>query len=170
MNEAQQVWWTQAKSDLGAFDLLAGNGADRCCVLHYLQMITEKLSKAYFWSSNAPPPFSHKGFVQFLRLLGQVRDSDDRKRIAEIFQFARYDDFQTWLRATSPLAYEIERLAPSVAGSGPNPEYPWPHDSPRFAPATHDFGIWRLITAHRGRQMLEFIRTAVIRFPEFADL
>lgn len=170
MNMAQRLWWTQAKSDLTAFDLLAREGADSCCVLHYLQMITEKISKAYLWSSNVPPPFSHKAFVQFLRLLTQVHDAEDRKRIAEIFQFGRFDDFQTWIRAVSPLAYEIERLAPAVAGGGPNPEYPWPHDDPQFAPATFPFDLQRAIKNHQGRQLLEFIRTAVNRFPEYADL
>jgi hypothetical protein len=42
MNEAQKLWWYQAKSDLQLFKQLRRVGAHECHLLHYLQMSTEK--------------------------------------------------------------------------------------------------------------------------------
>ncbi len=71
MNKFQELWWEQAKSDHEAFVLLRKHSIGQCHSLHYLQMVTEKIAKAYLWRKGAPPK-SHAGFVQFLRLLGQT--------------------------------------------------------------------------------------------------
>ena len=47
MNDAQELWWRQARSDHALFVRLRRIGAEECHLLHYLQMATEKLSKAY---------------------------------------------------------------------------------------------------------------------------
>jgi hypothetical protein len=168
MNSFQQVWWQQAKSDHEAFLLIRGEGIARCHSLHYLQMATEKIAKAYFWRSGSPPPQKHTGFPTFLRFLGQIRASD-RDRIAELFTFKRYVDFQNWIRGVIPIAHDIEHLAPALANNGPNPEYPWPHAQPEFAPANHDFAIWPTLTSGRGRDLMRVIHIAVDRFPDYAD-
>jgi hypothetical protein len=93
MNSYQKLWWQQAKSDHAAFVLLRGQGIAQCHSLHFLQMVTEKIAKAYFWRSGSPPPRSHSGFVQFLRFLGHVRQSE-RERLANLFSFGRFTDFQ----------------------------------------------------------------------------
>lgn len=129
-------------------------------------MATEKLAKAYFWRSGSPPPRSHAGFVQFLRFLGQVRQKD-RVRLASLFSFNRFADFQSWIRNTLPLAYDLERLTPDLASDGPNLEYPWPHAQPRFAPVNHM--IWTALASRHGRDLMRFIRLAINRFPEYAD-
>lgn len=169
MNRYQELWWAQARSDHEAFTLLRTQGVAPCHLLHYLQMTCEKLGKAYLWRSGAPPPTSHAGFVQFVRLMGGVRASE-RARIAEIFEFKRFEDFQKWIRLALPDAYELlERLAPAFAQDGPNPEYPWPRAEPAHAPARHDFKLWRDIRdSARGRRMLRVIEIAVARFPEYA--
>jgi hypothetical protein len=97
MNRFQEVWWHQAKSDHEAFLLIRGHGFPQCHSLHYLQMVTEKIAKAYFWRSGSPPPQKHSGFPAFLRFLGQIR-ARDRDRIADLFTFKRYSDFQSWIR------------------------------------------------------------------------
>lgn len=140
----------------------------QCHSLHYLQMVTEKIAKAYFWRSGYPPPKDHASFVQFLRFLGQIRQSD-RERIANLFTFRRFSDFQNWIRAVLPIAYELERLAPALAKNGPNPEYPWPHERPGFAPANHKFEIWASLTSGQGRDLMRVVHIAVDRFPEYAD-
>lgn len=168
MNRFQEQWWQQAKSDHEAFVLLRGQGLAQCHAMHYLQMVTEKLAKAYFWRSGSPPPRSHAGFVQFLRFLGQVRQSD-RERIAKLFSFGRFADFQNWVRSVLPIAYDLERLTPELANDGPNPEYPWPHAQPEFAPATYQFPIWGILMSGQGRSLMTVIRIAVERFPEYAD-
>jgi len=168
MNSYQELWWQQAKSDHGAFVLLRGQGIAQCQSLHYLQMVTEKIAKAYFWRSGSPPPRSHAGFVQFLRFLGHVRQRD-RERIAILFSFNRFADFQKWIRTVLPIAYDLERLAPDLANDGPNPEYPWPHAQPESAPVNHNFPVWATLTSGQGRDLMRVIHIAVNRFPEYAD-
>lgn len=168
MNRYQELWWQQAMSEHEVLVLLRGRGIAACHSLHYLQMVTEKLAKAYFWRSGAPPPRTHAGFAQFLRFLGQIR-SDERTRVATIFTFKRFEDFQAWLRAVIPIAYELERLSPDVANNGPNAEYPWPHERPTTAPVDHNFSLWTFLLSARGRDLMRIIQIAVARFPEYAD-
>lgn len=169
MNSYQRLWWQQARSDHACFELLCSEGVSQCHCLHYLQMATEKLAKAYFWSSGQPPR-SHAAFRQFVKFLAdQHHRPRDRERIAGIFAFRRFVDFQNWMRAVSPIVHALERLAPSLAGNGPNPEYPWPAGAPEFAPVNHDFAAWRLLTAPRGRELVQVIRIAMRRFDELAD-
>src|SRR5258708_6753972 len=75
MNQAQRLWWQQAQSDLQLLNQFSGS-VHQCHRLHYLQMATEKLSKAYLWRSGKSPPRSHVGFVRFLKALLDRRSSD----------------------------------------------------------------------------------------------
>ncbi len=168
MNTYQELWWRQAKSDHAVFVLLRRQGAAQCHSLHFLQMATEKIAKAYFWRSGAPPPRSHAGFVQFLRFLGQIRQRD-RKRIANLFTFKKFRGFQNWIHAVAPIAYSLESIVPDLAHDGPNPEYPWPHDQPQTAPVDHQFPVWTSLTSGPGRDLMRMIQIAVERFPEYAD-
>jgi len=168
MNSFQSLWWEQAKSDHTIFIVLRGQGAAQCHLLHYLQMATEKIAKAYFWRNGIAPPAKHAGFVQFLRFLGQT-PIRDRQRIAELFTFARFSDFQSWIHAVLPVAYDLEQLAPALACDGPNPEYPWPHRAPVAAPALYQFEVWKQLTTGQGRDLMRFIKLAVDRFSEHAD-
>lgn len=131
-------------------------------------MVTEKLGKAYFWRSGHPPRKSHASFVRFLQALDS-RPSPDLARIAGHFGFRRADDFENWIPTITPLAYDIERLAPDLAGdNGPNPEYPWPWALPVNAPASSEFEVWtRLTESGRGRQLLQVIDAAVLKFPAY---
>ncbi len=167
MNEFQQCWWEQARSDHAVLVLLRRQGVAPCHQLHYLQMVTEKISKAYFWQSGAPPKKSHAGFGLFMRLLLQVPRAQ-RQQIADTFKFRRFEDFQNWTRTALPLVYELERLAPALAHDGPNPEYPWPQNTPKNVPAKFDFGVWRqVVDTGRGRQLVRVIEAAVEQFPVY---
>ena len=168
MNQHQQLWWEQAACDHAAFKELRGQGFAQCHTLQFLQMATEKIAKAYFWRSGSPPPKSHAGFVQFLRFLGQIRQPD-RGRIAALFTFGRFTDFQTWIYSVQPIAYSLERVTPDLANNGPNPEYPWPHSAPQFAPATHDFEVWAELKSGSGRHLMRVIEIAIEQFPQYAD-
>ncbi len=168
MNSYQEVWWRQAQSDRDAFVALRKQGSAQCHLLHCFQMVTEKLAKAYFWRSGLPPPKSHAGFVQFLRFLGQIRQAD-RERTANLFSFKRFADFQNWIRAVLPIAYDLERLAPNLANDGPNPEYPWPHVQPHTAPVDHRFAVWASLTSGQGRDLMRVVHIAVNRFSQYAD-
>ena len=168
MNHYQGLWWQQARSDHALLLRLRRQDVNPCHQLHYLQMVTEKISKAYFWKRGKAPPKSHAGFVQFLRFLGGARSSE-RQRISDLFGFGRFADFQNWIRTVLPLAYDLERLAPALAqDNGPNTEYPWPRDAPAFIPATFEFDVWkRLSETGSGRRLLQIIDVAVEKFPVY---
>ena len=92
-----------------------------------LQMVTEKLGKAYFWRIARPPRTTHASFVRFIQALGDRR-TPGIDRIAELLGFGRPRELENWIRKVTPLAYDLERLAPDLAGvNNPNAEYPWPH-------------------------------------------
>jgi hypothetical protein len=168
MNAYQERWWQQVRSDFGALVLLRQYHGDPCHQLHYLQMVTEKLGKAYFWRKGIPPRFGHAYFVWFLRSLGTA-SSSNRHQIADVFRFRRFDDFQNWVKTVLPLAYALQRLAPDLAKDGPNTEYPWPSAAPEFVPATYRFELWQNLTGTgRGRQLMSVIRLAVEQFPVYA--
>lgn len=168
MDARQEQWWKQARSDHRLFVWLRDERSETCHILHYLQMATEKLSKAYLWRSGHAPPRSHTGFVRFLRAL-RDRNDVDLQRIAGIFGFGRAEEFVTWIRSILPLAYQLQNIAPAEAGDGPNPEYPWPHANPTNAPVTHAFIVWRdLSETGQGPHLLDFITRAIANFPSFA--
>jgi hypothetical protein len=168
MNVYQSLRWEQTVADHTVLRLLRKNEATPCHQLHYLQMVTEKLGKAYFWRKGQPPKKSHASFVKFLQAVND-RPDPDRTRIAQIFGFRRSDDFENWISTITPLAYDLERLAPALAGdNGPNPEYPWPRLQPANAPASFKFAVWEQITeSGKGRQLLKVIDAAVVEFPKY---
>lgn len=168
MNRYQQVWWEQTRTDHIILQLLRRKGAAPCHQLHYLQMVTEKLGKAYFWRTGYPPRTTHASLVQFLQALDDRR-GPDADRIAALLGFGRSQDLQNWIPTITPLAYDLERLAPKLAGyNSPNPEYPWPHAAPLYAPVSFQFAVWADLTeTSRGRQLLRVIDAAVLRFPEY---
>jgi hypothetical protein len=167
MNDAQELWWRQAQSDHTLFVHLRRAGVHECHVLHYLQMATEKLSKAYLWRSGHAPPKVHAGFVRFLRALLDRRAELDR--IATVLGFGRREDLDNWVRNVQALAYSLQNIAPAEAGNGPNPEYPWPHEAPAHCPIGHTFDLWnRLTNTGQGRKLIEVIERAMIRFNEYS--
>src|SRR5439155_1098362 len=138
MNDAQKLWWEQAKSDHAVFVLLRRAGVHECHMLHYLQMTTEKVSKAYLWRSGVAPPLSHVGLMPFLQaLLSRGLGRKERQRIAAVFDYPRPEDMAAWVRQVSPLAHQLQSLTPDLSNNGPNTEYPWPHEKPVSCPALH---------------------------------
>ncbi len=169
MNSYQALWWRQSVSDFGVFVQLRTNGVPPCHSLHYLQMATEKLAKAFFWRSGTPPPRSHAGFVQFMRFLGSVREPH-QDRVARLFHFRRFSAWQSWIRRVLPIAYQLEAIAPALANDGPNPEYPWPHRAPIAVPLDHEFEVWTSLTSSgQGRELLRVISIAAKEFAAYAD-
>lgn len=164
MNDAQKLWQRQAHSDYDLFIKLRGMGVHECHLLHYLQMATEKLSKAYLWRSGKAPPKNHTGFIRFLKALLDRRPAE-LARIAKASGFGRAKDLDRWMAAIQTLAYSMQNMAPAEAGNGPNPEYPWPHEAPAHCPATHSFALWKAMSdTGQGRKLLEFIDRAIRRF------
>lgn len=168
MNHPQALWWKQAHADFSIFSLLRRSAAHECHLLHYLQMATEKLSKAYLWRSGCTPPRTHAGFVRFLKAILDRRAAD-LIWISKTLGFARPEDLDHWVGSVQPLAYSLQNIAPAMAGEGPNPEYPWPHASPVDCPAEHSFSLWaQLRDTGQGRKLIEFIERAIARFETYA--
>jgi hypothetical protein len=169
VNNAQRLWWEQSKSDLKVFKQLRTLGAHPCHLLHYLQMATEKISKAYLWRSGNPPPKVHTGFVRFLRAL-LTRPPRDLEWISKVLGFGRPEDLDKWVSTNiRPFAYDLMNIAPAEARNGPNPEYPWPHEAPGHCPATHAFGLWTSLSdMGRGRKFMDFVDVAISRFEKYA--
>ncbi len=168
MNSYQQLWFEQTRSDHSVLILLRKQDAAPCHQLHYLQMVTEKLGKAYFWRTGKPPKATHVSFVRFLQILDD-RPRVEVDRIAKLLGFSKAVLLEAWIQNASPLAHALERLAPALAGkNSPNPEYPWPQPAPVSAPVSFTFPIWsELKNTTRGRMLLRVIDTAVAEFPNY---
>ncbi len=154
MTEPQRLFLVQARTNYAVFDMLH-ESADfpACHALHYLQMATELLGKAHAWK-NGRQANTHRAFVSFLRSL-----STNRKAQKQLGFDGKNESWKHLIRKSIPLAERIEDLAPALAGSGPNPEYPWPPDAPHTAPAEHSFEIWQLIQESAGRKFVAMLES-----------
>lgn len=161
--ECQVRWLEQCRDDFRIYELLRQYGQNPRQILHYLQMATEKLAKAYLWRTGKAPTKSHSGFGKFFRAL-----LDNKSAYTEL-GFTRVEAYQSWCRQTaSPLAYEIESLAPSLANNGANPEYPWPHQASSQATVSFSFPLWNKL--HHGaaaRVSLSRISRAIDSFERY---
>ena len=134
MNVRQKLFWNQAKTDWEVYEYLVAASPPKpvCHELHYLQMCTEKLAKAYF----TVPPKSHAALVDFIYAL-----RSNKKAIAPL-GFADDAELSRWAHSVDPLVQTIERLSPDLARrfkTEINPEYPWPKGAEMIAPVDYSF-------------------------------
>jgi hypothetical protein len=153
VTEHQRLFLVQARSDFAVFELLQKlqrkGDLPACHALHYLQMATELLGKAYAWR-HGPQAMTHRAFVPFL--LGLSTNRNAQKTLGLQGHNANWEQL---IRKSSALAEQVQRLAPTLAQNGPNPEYPWPPAAPAHVPAEHRFDLWDdLETTSAGRQFL----------------
>lgn len=171
MNAPQELWWEQARSDYEAWQILRKAGCHPCHELHYLQMITEKVAKAYLWKVGKAPPKSHRAFVNFLRQLASFKDQAKQQQVAQALDIKPSKHLVRWVEKFLPLAHEIENLAPDLSNEGPNPEYPWPHQNPTDSPVGYaaSFSAWqKLWNTARGRDFLNVrLRLMVMNLTQF---
>jgi hypothetical protein len=162
MNPQQQVFWDQAKTDYDIFLFLKDQPA--CHRLHYLQMCMEKLAKAYFFGRKKPPDLvSHAILLRFLRTIA------NQKVVCKSLASHRRQDVRKQIMDLLPLAYDLERLAPALAGDGPNPEYPWPRERPTIAPIHYQFPLWHTLQKTApGRKFQALIGRLLEKFPDWA--
>lgn len=115
-----------------------------CQRLHYLQMVLEKLGKAYGTPrGGAQPERNHRGADRLMRHFKQAPDSSNGV-ILQTLKFADKRRLYAHIDSLRPMAAAIEALSPNNAGNGPNAEYPWSTDpaKPRrsiVSPARHAF-------------------------------
>ncbi|MBY0455929.1 MAG: hypothetical protein K2V38_01180 [Gemmataceae bacterium] len=155
MNERQRLFLVQARANHALFGVLRKEETlGRCHALYALQMATELLGKAHA-SRAGPVELSHRAFVPFLRTL-----SNNPKARDQLGYKGKNANWRHLLRKCEPLAEQIQKLAPSLAGDGPNAEYPWPKfpQEPTDAPAEFDFPLWHDLTETAlGHQFLQLL-------------
>jgi hypothetical protein len=150
LNTPQRLFLDQARSDYDIYRRLARQ--DVCHRLHYLQMCTEKLSKAWFWRSMSPPGGGHHTFVPFLRAL----DTSGRADFHRMFGYSNVRRFVSQWPFLLHLASRIQNLAPGM--TNPNPEYPWPRNLPTEGPLAYTFPEWQdWNTTTAGRRLNYFL-------------
>ena len=133
------AYYAQACSDWVLFRmLLQRSDVPRCHSLHYLQMATEKLSKAHRFRdpavNEATLTTSHLGFSRYLNAF--LRSDLLRDQYS-----GRTAQLERLQRDCNRLARAVERLAPAVDRSGHpgNAEYPWADGDAVLVPTTWSF-------------------------------
>jgi hypothetical protein len=156
-----EAFLRQARSDQAIRQRLNHPSVENSHRLHYLQMVCEKVAKAFLVRSTADdaPPAIHNIFVRFLQGLKSQRDIQLLLGYHDVKIFRRYID------SMLDLARRIEQLAPSQAGlNQPNAEYPW-RDAVTgtiFAPVDYEFPLFDVGDPRMIR--LERLITALLRF------
>jgi hypothetical protein len=139
-----ESYLAQARGEWAIMRRLATARVATCHRLHYLQMVTEKLSKAVLTSAGSATPArtTHAAFVRMLQVI------KGRREIREQLGFTDAAIFRNYVDSLLDLAGKIQQLSPDQAGlAQPNPEYPWEdptthqvqalveHDFPEFDPS-----------------------------------
>ena len=131
----KDAFFRQAESDFILYHEFKErkNEIPLCQRLHYFQMTTEKLAKAYLTSFyGKPPKTSHKKFVAFFRA------SKNHPRIWKTLGFKTHKDYVRIVDTLLPLVEKIESLAPTN-NNQPNPEYPWEVNTTVYSPLDYTF-------------------------------
>jgi len=151
----------QARSDWIAYNTLQVGSIANCHTLHYLQMTTEKLGKAFFLVGGTPLDAvrrSHRAFTRFLQLVARNHGLQRELGMTGL-------QLRMHIQQLLPIAYEIERLAPALAGGGANVEYPWESPSGTInVPASYNFPVSSTLQSPRGRNLLKLIKVTLHRF------
>jgi len=118
----RDAFFREADSDYIIFTEFNRARKPACQRLHYLQMATEKLAKAFLCSrKDRPPKPTHAAFVRLLKVI------KGRPEIRSKLGYGgNYSAFVSYIDSILDLAERIESLAPEGTRlDRPNPEYPW---------------------------------------------
>jgi hypothetical protein len=155
-----EAFIAQARSDWGVQRLLAEQkGVAVCHRLHYLQMVCEKLAKAYRLRDTKSPVgelvSKHTGFEKFVGAFFTVALKDEyRGKDAQLGGL---------IKRARALARAIEKLAPAIdrVDAPENVEYPWERDDRVTAPCSYSFPSIELQRDAGGRAFLNLIERAL---------
>lgn len=157
-----QGYLEQARSDWDVYNILARASLHDCHILHYIQMTTEKLGKAFLLAGGIDINVvnrSHVAFTRFIRIA--ARNHNLQKELGMSGQQLRAH-FNNLL----PIASKIERLAPALARGGPNTEYPWEAPPGNInVPALYEFPVNLRLSSIR--HLLKLIKTILDKFYVF---
>jgi hypothetical protein len=156
-----EVFLAQAQSDWQVYEHLEKTTFPHCHALHYLQMTTEKLAKAYLLAGQTNTKIvrsTHHGLSRFFQLVSRNKGLQE-----EMGMTAK--QLSAHVQRLLPLAHDIESLAPAIAGNSPNPEYP--REAPLsvfYAPMNYEFAISKALRAPHGLNLIKLIRTILKKF------
>ncbi len=160
VNIPEQLFLDQARSDYEIYLCLSQR--DVCHRLHYLQMCTEKLAKAYLWRGGFSPGLKHNEFEQILRALAARSD------FHQMFGYKNPRGFGLLWPAILGLAMRLQNLAPAGGNNGPNPEYPWPPNLPTNGPLSYNFPEWKdWIETTPGRRLKIFVENLLQNYLKY---
>jgi hypothetical protein len=168
MAPTREAWATaftaQGRSDWEVYRLLEQRPElPPCHALHYLQMASEKIAKAYRCRDTSASLdellYAHVGFERFINafLLSPTIKQEYAGRGSQLREI---------LKTARLLARAIEQLAPAVDRSHApeNAEYPWAQGDEVVAPCTYDYPSLSLLLTPRGRTFLNFLARAIREF------
>jgi hypothetical protein len=148
----------QARSDFKIYKLLNDSQVEICHALHFLQMATEKLSKASLIMSGSVQSedvqTTHCVFVQMLRAYRK------NSSVAQVLDFKGPDTteaFERHIKSLLPIARWIETLAPALS-LNINAEYPWRNATNLpTPPAQYTFPEWFQFGPRKQSQLLALV-------------
>jgi len=152
----------QARSDWQAYRVLEQAELPVCHHLHYLQMVCEKLAKAYRLRDTKAPVdelvATHSGFSKFISAFFTAVLKDEY--VGKTLQLGLL------IQRSRKLAREIEKLAPALdrAASPENAEYPWERDGSVIAPCDFGFSALSLLRQSGSRAFLKLVHRALDDF------
>ena len=161
-----EAFHAQAESDLAAFDVLLAQDrvlVPACHPLHYLQMATEKLAKA--WVICGDPSFNERNHAAvFPKLHDALKGRQD---IARLLGYTNAAEFDQFLDRTRSLLDEIKSLCPSPRKvPDVSVEYPW-ETAPNawVAPAKYEFVLLSHLQANSdGVALMTLVRQLISKF------
>jgi hypothetical protein len=158
-----QAYLEQSRSDWEAYKVLHESTLVKCHELHYLQMTTEKLAKAILARGGTSPTDLKKSHKAFLRFLRQSRRHPGLRQVLNM----NNSQLERAINEALSIAYEIEKLTPSVEPSGSNCEYPWEDGTGKVCvPASYSFPVSNDLNSLKGRRLLGLIQVILERFDE----
>lgn len=156
-----QGFYEQASSDWAIYELLSSaRRVERCHPLHYLQMATEKIAKAYRIRDVAADVDElarhHSGFAPFVN---QFMNSDVVRNEYRGRDAARESKRQQLHR----LAEQVERLAPAIdnLATPENAEYPWQRGDTILVPCRYQYPALNFLTEPSGLALLNLVSRAI---------
>jgi hypothetical protein len=157
--EMARAFARQASADYDTYEVLAAR-ADlaRCQSLHYLQMTSEKLVKAYLFRTQAALQWVQTSHAYIAKNLPIV--------LRAAYQRRHERPANPWLfQEIHKLAREVELLAPAVDAAGSRPdncEYPWEDLTGSVqVPADYDFPDVNLVKSAAGVLLLKLLPLAI---------
>lgn len=160
-----EAYLAQADADFARYrEMAEGAGGESVHdQLHYFQMACEKLAKAALLASGHSVPSvgsTHKVVVRFVQSLKHCHAARHDYGVGAAQWGMMLDELAKYADA-------IERLAPALAGNGPNPEYPWPDGRGGAVPPCRYRWTVDPRADRRGQKLMELVRRILAGFGRY---